>query len=39
MKESSKIKLNKNKKFFLLTFMKAKNKLFQNLKLTFPILF
>ena len=39
MKENSKIKLNKNKKLFLFNFYESKNKLFQNLKLTFPILF
>ena len=38
MKENSKIKFNKNKKLFLFDFYESKNKLFQNLKLAFPIL-
>ena len=39
MKESSKIKLNKNKKLFSFDFYESRKQLFQNLKLTFPILF
>ena len=39
MKENPKMKLNTNKKLFLFDFYESKNKLFQNLKLTFLILF